>query len=148
MSDPSPLGEFPTRFAIFPLPNVVLFPGTYLPLHIFEPRYRAMTEAALAGDSVIGRVLLRAGSDAMEARAPIFSIGCAGRIVEHRRLRDGRFQLLLYGVRRFRVVRELASNAPFREVDAELLPDPAFTELAPATQRALDSARAALEQRM
>jgi len=148
MSDSDLLGEFPTRFAIFPLPNVVLFPGTYLPLHIFEPRYRAMTEAALAGDSVIGMILLRPGADAMEVRAPVFSVGCAGRIVEHRRLPDGRFELLLYGARRFRVVRELVSSAPFREVDAELLPDPTFSELAPATQRALDSARGVLEERM
>jgi Lon protease-like protein len=148
MTDSDPLGEFPTRFAIFPLPNVVLFPGTYLPLHIFEPRYRAMTEAALAEDSVIGMILLRPDADPMEARAPIFSVGCAGRIVEHRRLPDGRFQLLLHGARRFRIARELESGAPFREVEAELLPDPTFGQLAHATQRALESARATLEERM
>jgi hypothetical protein len=148
MTDSDPLGEFPTRFAIFPLPNVVLFPGTYLPLHIFEPRYRAMTEAALAGDSVIGMILLRPDADAMAARAPIFSVGCAGRIVEHRRLADGRFQLLLYGARRFRIERELGSSAPFREIDAKLLPDLTFGELTPAAQHALESARTALEERM
>ena len=115
MSDPDPLDEFPTRFPIFPLPNVVLFPGTYLPLHIFEPRYRQMTEAALAGDAVIGMVLLRADVDPMAARAPIFAVGCAGRIVEHRRLDDGRFHLLLYGERRFRIARELESGALYRD---------------------------------
>ncbi|MFI5314328.1 MAG: LON peptidase substrate-binding domain-containing protein [Myxococcota bacterium] len=146
MSDP--LDDFPIRFALFPLPNAVLFPGTYLPLHIFEPRYRAMTESALARDSVIGMILLRAEADPMAARAPIFSVGCAGRIVEHRRLPDGRFHLLLYGERRFRIARELASDAPFREIEAELLPDPAFAELAPSAQRSLESTRAALEARM
>jgi Lon protease-like protein len=145
MGDP----EFPTRFAIFPLPNVVLFPGTYLPLHVFEPRYRAMTDAALAGDSVIGMILLRPEAEPMAERAPIFSVGCAGRIVEHRRLPDGRFHLLLLGERRFRIARELEpGTGGFREVDAELLADPSFPELAPATQRALDATRSELEARM
>src|SRR5215813_3498756 len=106
MSDSDPLDDFPTRFPIFPLPNVVLFPGTYLPLHIFEPRYRAMIDAALAGTPVIGMILLRPDADAMAARAPIFDVGCAGRIVEHRRLPDGRFHLVLAGERRFRIARE------------------------------------------
>jgi len=148
MSDSDPLDEFPTRFPIFPLPNVVLFPGTYLPLHIFEPRYRQLTEAALAGDAVIGMVLLRPDVDAMAARAPIFAVGCAGRIVEHRRLDDGRFHLLLYGERRFRIARELESRALYREVEAELLLDPAFESLTLSVQRALTANRAQLEARM
>jgi len=141
-------GELPTRFAIFPLPNVVLFPGTYLPLHIFEPRYRAMTEAALASEPVIGMILLRPEANPMAERAPVFSVGCAGRIVEHRKLPDGRFHLLLYGERRFRIARELPTAAPFREIEAELLPDPTFPELAPAACRALEAGRAELEERM
>ena len=145
MSDPL---ATPSRFAIFPLPNVVLFPGTYLPLHIFEPRYRAMTEAALASTSVIGMILLRPDADAMAARAPIFDVGCAGRIVEHRRLPDGRFHLLLLGERRFRIARELSTAEPFREVEAELLSDPAADALPPAERRALDVARPELEARM
>ena len=102
MSDIDDAFEFPSSFPIFPLPGMVLFPGTYLPLHIFEPRYRAMTEAALAGDQVIGMILIRGDEDAMQRRAPIFNIGCAGRIVESERLPDGRFNLLLHGARRFR----------------------------------------------
>jgi len=148
MSDPSPLGQLPTRLPIFPLPNVVLFPGTYLPLHIFEPRYRAMTEAALAGDRVIGMVLLRSEADAMAARAPIFAVGCAGRIVEDRRLGDGRFNLMLYGERRFRIARELEVATAYREVEAELFPEPRFAELAPASRQALERARPQLEARM
>ncbi|HTO06932.1 MAG TPA: LON peptidase substrate-binding domain-containing protein [Myxococcota bacterium] len=140
---------FPTRFAIFPLPNAVLFPGTYLPLHIFEPRYRAMMEAALASQPVIGMILLRPEADAMAERAPVFSVGCAGRIAEHRRLPDGRFHLLLHGERRFRIARELPlAPGGFREVEAELLADPSFAELAPAAQRALETARTELEARM
>jgi hypothetical protein len=85
----------------------------------------------------------------MAACAPIFSVGCAGRIVEHRRLPDGRFHLLLHGERRFRIARELPLAADgFREIDAELLADPSFAELAPAAQRALGAARLQLEARM
>jgi uncharacterized protein len=93
-------------------------------------------------------ILLRPEADPMAARAPVFDVGCAGRIVEHRRLPDGRFQLLLYGERRFRIVRELESGAPFREVEAELLSDTTFAQLAPATQRALEATRGSLEEQM
>jgi hypothetical protein len=140
--------DFPTRFPIFPLPNVVLFPGTYLPLHIFEPRYRAMTEAALSGDEIIGMVLIRPDQDPMQARAPVFEVGCAGRIVESRRLDDGRFHLLLHGERRFRIARELDAHTPYRSIEAQLLPDPAFAELPEETQRRLASTRVALERSM
>ncbi len=139
---------FPTRFPIFPLPGVVLFPGTYLPLHIFEPRYRAMTEAALSGDEVIGMILIRPDGDPMLLRAPIFDIGCAGRIVESERLADGRFNLLLHGERRFRVLRELEAKSSFRSVDAELLADESFPGLAPEVQRELVATRGELEARM
>jgi hypothetical protein len=148
MTDTDDVSEFPTSFPIFPLPGVVLFPGTYLPLHIFEPRYRAMTEAALAGDQVIGMVLIRGDDDAMQRRASIFSIGCAGRIVESERLPDGRFNLLLHGERRFRISREMESTSVFRSVDAELLLDPLFSELAPDAQRRLIELRTELEARM
>ena len=148
MTDTGDAADFPTRFPIFPLPNVVLFPGTYLPLHIFEPRYRAMTEAALSGDEVIGMVLIRPDEDAMQARAPIFEVGCAGRIVESRRLDDGRFHLLLHGERRFRIARELAEHTSYRTVEATLLAEPGFAGLAQDTQRRLASTRAQLEARM
>jgi hypothetical protein len=148
MSDTHDPSAFPTSFPIFPLPNVVLFPGTYLPLHIFEPRYRQMTEAAIDGDQVIGMVLIRPDEDPMQRRAPIFDVGCAGRIVESERFPDGRFNLLLHGARRFRIAREADSNAAFRSIEAVLLADPGFPELAPAVQRVLTRTRAELEARM
>ncbi len=148
MTEPDDTLEFPTTFPIFPLPGVVLFPGTYLPLHIFEPRYRAMTEAALDGDQVIGMVLVRGDEDPMQSRVPIFDVGCAGRIVETERHADGRFNLLLHGERRFRIRREIESKAPFRSVAAELLADPGFPELAPSVQRRLDELRPELETHM
>ena len=148
MSEADDADEFPTSFPIFPLPGVVLFPGTYLPLHIFEPRYRAMTEAALAGDQVIGMILIRGDEDAMQRRAPIFGVGCAGRIAESERLSDGRFNLLLHGERRFRIIREEDSTSPFRSVEAELLPGCSFPELAPVVQERLVALRSELEARM
>jgi uncharacterized protein len=89
---------------LFPLPNVVLFPGVFLPLHIFEPRYREMTEDALSGDRMIGMTLLKPGYEAeYEGRPPIYAVGCIGLITHAERLRDGRFNLVLQGVERFRV---------------------------------------------
>ena len=148
MSDTNLPDEFPSRFPIFPLPNVVLFPGTYLPLHIFEPRYRAMTEVALAGDQVIGMVLIRGDEDAMQRRAAVFAVGCAGRIVESERLPDGRFNLLLHGERRFRIRSEPESSELFRSVEAELLADSSFPALPASVQRSLTRTRDELEARM
>ena len=71
----------PQTIPIFPLPNVVLFPNVFLPLHIFEPKYRAMVGDALSGDRIIGMVLLQPGYEAdYEGRPPVFPIGCAGLI--------------------------------------------------------------------
>jgi Lon protease-like protein len=71
----------PATIPLFPLPNVVLFPNVFLPLHIFEPRYRAMVADALDGDRLIGMVLLRPGWEGdYEGRPPVFPIGCAGLI--------------------------------------------------------------------
>ena len=98
---------FPSTLPLFPLPNVVLFPGVFLPLHIFEARYRAMTEDALAGDRMIGMALLKPGFDAeYEGRPPIYPVGCVGLITHAERLPDGRFNIVLQGVERFRVVDE------------------------------------------
>ena len=94
----------PPTIPIFPLPNVVLFPNVFLPLHIFEPRYRALLADALAGDRIIGMTLLQAGHDeAYEGRPPIFDIGCAGLITHVERQNDGRFNLILRGLEKFRI---------------------------------------------
>ena len=86
----------PSTIPIFPLPNVVLFPNVFLPLHIFEPRYRTMVGDALRGDRIIGMVLLHPGCDASdEGRPPVFPIGCAGVITHAEPLNDGRFNFVL-----------------------------------------------------
>jgi len=94
----------PPSIPIFPLPNVVLFPNVFLPLHIFEPRYKAMVADALEGDRLIGMVLLRPGwEDDYEGRPAVFPIGCAGLISHHERLPDGRYNIVLRGLEKFRV---------------------------------------------
>ena len=80
---------------IFPLSNVVLFPQIHCPLHIFEPRYRQMTQAALDGDRRIGMVAVRPDAvSEIRGDPPVFHVGCVGTIVEHQQLDDGRFNLL------------------------------------------------------
>ena len=110
--------------SLFPLPNVVLFPGVPLPLHIFEPRYRAMVADALEGDRLIGMVLLKPGFEAdYESRPPIFPIGCRGVIVHSAKLDDGRYNIVLNGLERVRVIEE-DHQRPYRRAVVEVLPDP------------------------
>jgi len=92
---------------LFPLPNVVLFPNVFLPLHIFEPRYREMVADAAASDRMIGMVLLRPGWERdYQGRPPIYPIGCSGVMTHVERLQDGRYNLVLRGLERFRIVEE------------------------------------------
>lgn len=97
----------PPTIPIFPLPNVVLFPHVFLPLHIFEPRYREMVADALHGDRLIGMVLLRPGWEGhYDARPPVYPIGCAGVISHHEQMPDGRYNIVLRGLEKFRVLDE------------------------------------------
>src|SRR5512137_1642600 len=97
----------PPIIPIFPLPNVVLFPTVFLPLHIFEPRYRAMVRDALGGDRIIGMTLLRPGWDAHYEGAPaVYPVGCAGLITHAERLGDGRYNIVLQGLEKFRIAGE------------------------------------------
>jgi len=92
---------------LFPLPNVVLFPSVFLPLHIFEPRYREMVADALASDRMIGMVLLRPGWQRdYEGRPPIYPVGCSGVITHFEKLPDGEYNIVLRGLDRFRIVEE------------------------------------------
>ncbi|HYK42264.1 MAG TPA: LON peptidase substrate-binding domain-containing protein [Thermoanaerobaculia bacterium] len=106
------------RIPLFPLPGVVLFPGTLLPLHIFESRYREMVAHALAGERMIGMSMLKPGVDVDEGASPIFQIGGAGQIVESEELEDGRYNILLEGKFRFRVVAESQAGS-YRTAEVE-----------------------------
>jgi Lon protease-like protein len=94
----------PPLLPLFPLPSVVLFPSVFLPLHVFEPRYKQMVTRALEGDRIIGMSLLRPGhEEAYDGRPPIFEVGCAGLITHVERQNDGRFNLILRGLEKFRI---------------------------------------------
>jgi len=108
------------RLSIFPLPGAILFPGLQLPLHIFEPRYRALVGDALARDR---RIAMIQPQEAKEG-SPLFGLGCVGRIDDVETTEDGRYNIILGGEARFRVLRELAVATPFRQIEAELIEDP------------------------
>ncbi len=110
-----------TRLSVFPLPGALLFPGMHLPLHIFEPRYKAMVSDAMARDRRIGMIQPRPGTLRRDGEPALFDLGCVGRIAEIEALDDGRYNLVLRGVSRFRIVRELEVTTPFRQVEATLL---------------------------
>jgi hypothetical protein len=113
----------PATIPIFPLPDAVLFPKVSLPLHIFEPRYRAMVADALKGDRIIGMVLLRPGYEAdYEGRPPIHPIGCAGVIADVQELPDGRFNIVLDGLVKFRVTDEDRTRS-YRLARVSVLPE-------------------------
>ena len=103
------------RIPVFPLAGALLFPGAQLPLHIFEQRYRTMIRDALASDKLIGMVQPRG-----EGEPPaLFEIGCIGRIIGSEELEDGRFNIVLEGVSRFRIAGEAEVGTPYRQVDAD-----------------------------
>ena len=105
------------RLSIFPLSGAILFPGLHLPLHLFEPRYRALAGDALARDRRIAMIQPQRRSEG----APLYSIGCVGRIGDVEALEDGRYNLVLEGEQRFRILRELDVATPFRQVEAETI---------------------------
>ncbi|QFT76662.1 Lon protease 2 [Erythrobacter sp. THAF29] len=108
-----------TRLSIFPLHGAVLFPGLQLPLHIFEPRYRALVGDALVRDRRIAMIQPQRPVEG----APLFTVGCVGRIGEIEAMDDGRYNLILEGQSRFRLIRELDVATAFRQVEAELIED-------------------------
>jgi Lon protease-like protein len=113
----------PPTIPIFPLPNVVLFPNICLPLHIFESRYRAMVRDSLASDRIIGMVLLQPGFEAnYEGRPRVYPIGCAGVITHADPLPDGRFNIVLRGLEKFRMIGEDTSR-PYRLAHIEAVPE-------------------------
>jgi Lon protease-like protein len=107
-----PDGEF--LLPLFPLPNLVFFPETRLPLHVFEPRYRRMVEDAVAGENRFGIVLLRPGWEADYFGVPdVYGYGTIGTIEQALPLDDGRYNLIVRGEVRFRIVDEVPSD-PYR----------------------------------
>src|SRR4029078_7138472 len=135
--DPEPSDKtapfpIPSQIPVFALPNVVLFPQTYLPLHIFESRYRQMVDDAVMGGQCIGIALLKEGWEPeYYGNPPVFTMGCAGRLGRVQRLADGRSNILLQGLERFEITEEF-HDKPYRRASIALC--------ARATEASLDAA--------
>jgi Lon protease-like protein len=119
------------ELSIFPLPQMTLFPGAVLPLHVFEPRYREMVREALDGRPLIAIARLKPGFESdYEGRPPVFDVCGVGMIESCSERPDGRFDLTLRGLARARIIQELPPVRAFRQVRAALLeaqvPDPAL----------------------
>jgi Lon protease-like protein len=113
----------PAVVPIFPLPNIVLFPYTYLPLHVFEPRYREMVHDASSRGQCIGMALLKDGwEDAYEEAPPIFEQGAVGRMVSVKKMSDGRYNIVLQGLRRC-LYEEQEVSTSYRQAKISLLPE-------------------------
>lgn len=115
-----------TLLPIFPLPNVVFFPKIVLPLHIFEPRYKQMVREVLQSERSLGMVLLQTGWQSDYFGSPsVHKVGCMGRIETYEKLPEGRFNILLNGVRRFEIVR-FVQERPYRLAAVRLLEEKPF----------------------
>jgi Lon protease-like protein len=129
------LERFTGLVRLFPLPNLVMFPHVLQPLHVFEPRYREMLQDALADDQLIAMALLSPGWEAdYEGRPPISPMACLGRIISHHQLEDGSYNVLLLGIERVRLIRELEPSKSFREAEVQVCED--FYPPEAAAQRA------------
>jgi uncharacterized protein len=118
------VADLPAIIPLFPLPNLVFFPGIRIPLHIFEPRYRQMIADVAGNDGIIGMMLLKGDTESdYHSFSDIYEVGCAGRIGGLVRLDDGRYNLLLDGISEFRVRREIRGRA-YRQADVEWCPVP------------------------
>lgn len=128
LDDLNELPAFPSDFSgkvrLFPLPNLVMFPGVIQPLRVFESRYVEMFEDAIAGDRLIAMTLLEPGWESdYESRPPICNTICIGRVLSENRDDQGCYNFLLAGQKRARIVRELPPNRSFRQAEVKLLPD-------------------------
>lgn len=106
------------RVPLFPLPGAILFPRSQLPLHIFEPRYREMVRDAVDGAGQIAMIQPHRLDD--DNRAPLYGVGCVGEVVGIEELEDGKFNIVLMGSNRFRLVREAEVDAPYRSADVDI----------------------------
>ena len=124
MSPPELEPQDLAELSIFPLPNVTLFPGAALPLHVFEPRYRELTREVLAARKIMAVARLQPGFESdYEGRPAVFDVCGVGFVEQHSERPDGRFDILLRGLTRARIVAELPPLRAFRQVRAECLAD-------------------------
>ncbi|MFM7249688.1 MAG: LON peptidase substrate-binding domain-containing protein [Planctomycetaceae bacterium] len=129
-------GQFQGLARVFPLPGLVMFPHVMQALHIFEPRYKALLEDALASDRLITMATYaQVPGEVDPTRPPLEPIACLCRVATHQRTAEGTYNVLLLGVRRLRLGNEMPAVRPFRVFEAEILEDeePDYPEEASAT---------------
>ncbi len=107
--------DIPDVIPVFPLPRALLLPRTELPLNIFEPRYLQMIEDVIRGDRVIGMIQPNEPEENLSKVPPLYPIGCVGRLTNFGETGDGRYQVVLTGIARFRIVEELNVQTPYRQ---------------------------------
>ena len=134
------MGAKPARVPIFPLGGAILFPRTHLPLHIFEDRYRAMVEDALAGS---GRIAMIQPRDEFDPPS-LYQVGCVGELVGVEELDDGRYNIMLLGSHRFRLIAEVDGGTPYRQADIDLA---AFEDAEPEPLASIQRAEVEREAR-
>lgn len=123
-SDQSLPDGFANEVRLFPLPNLVLFPGVVQALHLFEPRYQALAADALAADELITMAFIKPDRSAQNEENPeIAQTVCVGKILSHTVLDDGRYNMFLVGTKRARIVTELLQDTPYRTAEVEILED-------------------------
>ena len=120
------------RISIFPLTGAIIFPSMQLPLHIFEPRYRDLVSDSLARDRKIGMIQPKGQGN----HPPLFRVGCLARIQDVEAMDDGRYNIILEGVQRFSVIKELDVATSFRQVEAELWDEDEMGETLSLAERA------------
>ncbi|MCL6679429.1 LON peptidase substrate-binding domain-containing protein [Sphingomonas sp. RG327] len=108
------------RAPLFPIAGAILFPRAQLPLHIFEPRYREMVRDAVDGDGRIAIVQPQLVEVEDDRKQPIYPVGCVGEIVGLEELEDGRFNIVLNGSNRFRIISEVDLETPYRNADLDV----------------------------
>lgn len=136
---------FANEVRLFPLPNLVLFPGVVQALHLYEPRYKALAADALAADELIAMAFIKPEGSAENADQPEISrTVCIGKILSHTVLDDGRYNMFLVGTKRARIVTELPQDTPYRMAEVEIIEDvaAASNELSLLRHRIIDEFRA------
>lgn len=113
---------------LFPLPNVVLFPKTPMPLYIFEERYRTMVREVIAGNGELVIALLQGGPElSYSGLDAVHDVACLGKIETYEELEDGKYNIVVVGIHRVRIVREI-QHSPYRMVEVERIEGPAMEE--------------------
>ena len=105
--------DLPNTIPIFPLSNFIIFPGTSVPLNIFEPRYIQMVDECMKGNRIIGMIQPKSGKNLKEPE--IYDVGCAGKIENFNKTKDGRYLIIINGICRYKIIEEVKNQKLFRE---------------------------------